>query len=339
MKKYVMMLLALVLVLSGCIKLPDNTPPLTELRLLGDAYPSSDFSSTGKFNLNVLALDDENNVIRLTEKQVKMILDSVRAQKLVYRVELVDVTYVQPSSTGKVKVALLLDSSGSMSWNDPNRLRVSASKEFIRLLLSNNASHKAGIFDFASYVDGDNNGDGIDDYYLRVLQDFVYVTDTTGLFSAVDSVTDYGGTPLYLSLYYLLDYVHSRMETGYGSAILVLTDGEDNESNEITADSVIAKALSYHIPIYAVGLGDTAYIDFSELRRVANVTGGVFELALDANALEKIFNSMGFGISQGYSKVVAKITPIPPSGSWIYGKTEITSGGNTLRKVWQFEAP
>jgi hypothetical protein len=70
-----------------------------------------------------------------------------------------------------------------MEWNDPNRVRVTASKDFIRLLLSNNNLHKAGIFDFAGSI-GEANGDGIDDYYLRVLQDFVYVSDTTGLFTA-----------------------------------------------------------------------------------------------------------------------------------------------------------
>jgi hypothetical protein len=137
-----------------------------------------------------------------------------------------------------------------MEWNDPNRVRVTASKDFIRLLLSNNNLHKAGIFDFAG-SSGDANGDGIDDYYLRVLQDFVYVSDTTGLFTAADSATESGGTPLYLSLWYLLDYVYNRRESGYGHAILVLTDGEDNERDPITSDSVINKAKSYGIPIFS----------------------------------------------------------------------------------------
>lgn len=235
-------------------------------------------------------------------------------------------------------MALLLDSSGSMEWNDPNRVRVTASKDFIRLLLSNNNLHKAGIFDFAG-SSGDANGDGIDDYYLRVLQDFVYVSDTTGLFTAADSATESGGTPLYLSLWYLLDYLYNRRESGYGHAILVLTDGEDNESDPITSDSVINKAKNYGIPIYAVGLGDTGSVDFTELKRVANSTGGVFANAVEANALETVFNSMGFGLSQGYSKVIAKITPIPGTGSSIFGKIKITSGGNTLTKIWQFVAP
>jgi len=335
-----LVVMGIVLVLSSCIKipLPDNTPELVDLRLLGDATPQLDFSSTGEFDLNVIALDEENTVIRLSENQVQVVLDSVIPSGGSYRVQLVDVVYVQPSSAGKVKVALLLDSSGSMSGNDPNRIRVSASKEFIRLLLSNNRLHKAGIFDFAGGY-GDANGDGINDYYLRVLQDFVYVSDTVSLFAAADSATESGGTPLYLSLWYLLDYLYNRRESGYGHSILVLTDGEDNESYPITSDSVIIKANSYGIPIYAVGLGDTSYIDFSELKRVANSTNGVFANAFEANALENIFNSMGFGISQGYSKVISKITPIPGSGSLIFGKIKVTSGGNTLTENWKFAAP
>jgi hypothetical protein len=48
---------------------------------------------------------------------------------------------------------------------------------------------------------------------------------------------------------------------------------------------------------------------------------------------------MGFGLSQGYSKVIAKMTPIPGKGSSIFGKIKIISGGNTLTKIWQFVAP
>lgn len=340
MKRIIGALVLGALVFLSCQKQQDNTPTLTELRLLGDPVPQADFQSTGRFRLNLLALDDENNVIDLGDDQVTMILDSVTAGKLAYTITVVDVSYVRPSVSGKIKVALLLDSSGSMDWNDPNYLRVSASRDFIRLLLSNNSSHKAGVFDFASDAYGyDNNGDGIDDYYLRVLQDFVYVSDTVHLFQALDSVTAWGGTPLYLSLWHLLDYVHARVESGYGHAILVLTDGEDNESYDITSDSVIAKAQNYQIPIYAIGLGDTSYIDFTEMRRIASSTGGVFANAFDADGLNLIFNSMGFGLSQGYSRIIARINPIPPSGSIIYGRTRVISGGNALVRIWQFEAP
>jgi len=335
-----MVVIGLGLLTTACKKEEEPTTgePIKELRLLGSAVPSSNFQNNGTFSMNLLAIDANDEVIQLTGNNVSMVLDSVVSAKPQYTLTVKDVSYIPISTTGKIKVALLLDSSGSMEDNDPNYLRKDASGNFIRLLLQNSPSHKAGIFDFAG-GSGDANGDGIDDYYLRVLQDFTYVTDTTHLFPALDSVTAWGGTPLYLSLWYLLDYVHNHLDSGYGHAILVLTDGEDNESGYITSDSVINKSKNYKIPIFAVGLGDTSYVDFTELQRMANETGGAYANASDANGLNFIFNSMGFGISQGYTKVTASISPIPPSGSRIYGKIRVTSGGTIKVSNWYFMAP
>ncbi len=343
MKKLIIGVVVVGLFFTACTKEEETTggtAPVEELRLLGSVSIGPDFQNTGNFDLNLLALDANDNVIQLSGSQISMILDSVATttKDTTYQVIVRDVTFVQPSAGGKIKVGILLDSSGSMDWNDPNYLRRDASRDFIELLLQNSASHKVGIFDFAARY-GDVNGDSIDDYYLRVLQDFVYVTDTAGLFAALDSVTAYGGTPLYLSLWYLLDHVHDNIEAGYGHAILVLTDGEDNESGDITSDSVITKALNYQIPIYAIGLGDTSYIDFTELQRVASLTGGVYANAADANALTQIFNSMGLGLSQGYNRIAARITPVPPSGSRIWGRVRATSGGKTAETGWSFTAP
>ena len=343
MKKLIIGIVALALFLTACTKEEETTAGIAtveELRLLGSVNPDANFQNTGNFDLNLLALDANDNVIQLSGSQIDMILDSVvtPTKDTTYQIIIRDVTFVQPSSGGKIKVGILLDSSGSMDWNDPYYVRRDAARDFIELLLQNSTSHKVGIFDFAGGY-GDANGDGIDDYYLRVLQDFVYVSDTTALFAALDSVTASGGTPLYLSLWYLLDHVHNNLEAGYGHAILVLTDGEDNESDNITSDSVITKALNYQIPIYAIGLGDTSYIDFTELQRVASQTGGVYANASDANALTQIFNSMGLGLSQGYNRIAAKISPVPPSGSGIWGRVRATSGGKTAETGWSFTAP
>ncbi len=339
MRKYTAIVLAAGLaVFAGCTKnATDTGNGVEELRLLGSVNVSQDFQNTGNFDLNLIALDANDNVIQLTGGDVSMTLDSVSVTKGGYSITITDVTYVKPSSTGKIKVAILLDSSGSMSSSDPNYERVQASKDFINLLRSNSGDNKVGIYDFAGAY-GDNNGDSIDDYNFRILHDFDYVTDTAALFSALDSVTANGATPLYLSLYYTLDHVHNAIEASYGNAILVLTDGQDNDSYQITADSVIAKAKAYGIPIYAIGLGDSTYID-DNIKRVASETGGVYANAQDANALADIFNSMGFGLSQGYNQITAKINPIPGSGSVVWGKVSVSSGGKSQTKAWSFTAP
>ena len=249
-----------------------------------------------------------------------------------YSVSVNDVTQHEVTQKS-VAVGLLLDSSGSMDWNDPDETRKTAAKEFIRRLYSNSSNHLAGIFDFAARY-GDANNDGIDDYYFRVICDYRQVSDTVTLFSAVDSVTASGGTPLYLATKYLLQHTYNNVSTTYHRALLVLTDGYDNESSPVTSDTVVNLSQSYSIPVFGIGLGDDVDEEFPDaIRR----TGGVYANASDAEALEDIFTAMGLGLAQGYTEITLTINPIPQSGTIIYGHLNITSGGNTVTCLWILE--
>lgn len=189
---------------------------------------------------------------------------------------------VLPGEPGKgVNVAIVLDSSGSMSWNDSNRERVIAAKSLVDMLGVND---RAAIFDF-----GAGSTSSFTD--TRLLQEFT--ADHTLLYQAIDQVVADGGTPMYESLYETIDYIYG---VGLSNlALVVLTDGEANSDDLF--DEVVANAQDTGVPIFAVGLGYE--VDFTQLQALASQTGGTFAAANDALGLQNLFESIGVAVSAG----------------------------------------
>ncbi len=335
MRKLLYLLLCGVLA-TACIIIISGEPEVAEVHLMGSVQYAPDFDTSGKFSIPIIALTEDGDVISLKSSNVAIIVDSVSPSDAYYEVTVTSVKNTSPTSK-KIAVGLLLDSSGSMEWNDSLELRKDAAKEFIRKLLNNSTSHLCGVFDFAA-GHGDANNDGIDDYYFRIICDYRSVKDTVELFGAIESVTAEGGTPLYDAICYLLDHTNNNVSTSYGRAILCLTDGEDNDSYNDTSD-VISKSIDYGIPVYGVGLGDTSDIDFSEFKETCERTGGVFAYAIDPDALDKIFTAMGTGLTEGYTLVGAQINPVPEAGHIIYCRIEVNSGGSSAYAHFVIYAP
>ena len=199
-----------------------------------------------------------------------------------------------------------LDSSGSMERsnsngpvNDPDRLRVQASKALVNQM---GASDKIAV----THFHGSNVG---------ILQDFT--SDKTLLKGAIDRVTSNGGTPLYDAV---LDAV-SRLNNYLGgirsnAGIIILTDGEDSASKS-NFETVLAQASASSIPIFTIGLGNG--VDFSELQTLAVQTGGEFATASQASDLQKVFDSVGLGIVEGRVQVTGVGTfpvMLPSTGNY-----------------------
>lgn len=360
----VALLLIGILISTSCKK--EETPPeekVSAVLLLGAPVPDPDFQSNGRVTMNIVSLSEAGTVIPLGVGDIQIVVDSSFSATIssftakegshiysvkkyakgsnilqTYHATVISVDFRSPSQD-KVAVAMLFDSSGSMSYNDPNMQRVDAGKEFILNLLDMNRNSLVGIFDFAARY-GDLNNDGIDDYYMRVLQDFTQVTDTIALFGALDSLTANGGTPLYLSSCYTIEHLASTIDsTQYARVLLGLTDGEDNESYPVTADTVIAYALNHGIKVFYIGLGDTTTLDYQALQRIAQNTGGLAVGVNDPNGLAQIFQALGYGISGGYNEVKVEFSPIPATGTLLYGRIIVTHGGQTREASWSFVSP
>jgi Mg-chelatase subunit ChlD len=179
---------------------------------------------------------------------------------------------------------LAMDSSGSMSDSDPGRIRVQAAKEFIGLLRDD---------DLLAIV---HFGLGSADYEL--LHDFS--SDRASLGLATEGVVEDGGTPLNDGILYALDLIAGQMTQGSVNgvfpAIVVLTDGQENES-EATLNDVIARAIALGVPVFAVGLGTD--VDSAYLTRLAVETQGEFVMAEQAQDLVQQFRAQMVANTQG----------------------------------------
>lgn len=230
---------------------------------------------------------------------------------------------IMPGNPGLgINVAILLDSSGSMSSNDPSRQRVDAAKSLINVL---SATDNAAILDF-----GAGNSGGF--YETRLLQDFT--SDHGLLHDAIDQVTDSGGTPMYTSIDETLVYMGSQNLSNL--VLVVLTDGRAGDDGYF--DEAVAQSQGLGIPIFTVGLGDS--LDFTQLQALAAQTGGTFSSASDSSTLQNLFESVGVAVSAGRIIVHASGAFIPvlqDTGEYVlHGELKTKISGLTIPTPFEF---
>ncbi|MDH7568329.1 MAG: vWA domain-containing protein, partial [Armatimonadota bacterium] len=205
------------------------------------------------------------------------------------------------AAAGGIELALIIDSSGSMSWNDPTGMRKRAAK-----LLIDTAEEGDAI----AVVDFDSSA--------RVWAALTPITgkpgsvtpDRTALKAAVDRVDDSGGTNIEAGLQLGYNQLNAST-TGLQKAAILLTDGQGTYSGAATA-AFAAKGW----PVFSIGLsGD---VDENLLRGIANQTGGRYYKAPTDQQLIEIFTLLR-GAPKGEStlatrrgRVAANSTEITP---------------------------
>lgn len=196
------------------------------------------------------------------------------------------------STFDALDVVFVIDSSGSMSWNDPADQRIHVAKDFIS---------QFGPDDRAAVVDFDDGAvirSGLTD-------------DVAKLDAALDLIDAVGGTSLTAGVSAALN-VFGASDPGDGTGILrtviLLTDGEGPYSTSLTT-----RAASMGVRIYTVGLGSS--VSTSLLTDIAQQTGGEYFAAADADHLSAVFglisdasdllrDSDGDGINDYYEKAM-----------------------------------
>lgn len=152
-------------------------------------------------------------------------------------------------------LALVLDSSGSMSWNDPSGMRRTAAKSFVDALLP---ADRAGVVDFDSYG--------------PTLQGLT--TDKTAVKAAIDRIDDWGGTNIAAGVRLGNDLLINNGDPARARMAILLTDGVGYYDPALTE-----QAKAQGITIYTIGLGYD--VDDALLRGIAEQTGGVYHAAGD----------------------------------------------------------
>ena len=258
--------------------------------------------------------------------------------------------------------AVLVDGSGSMELeyfngecdtcpHDPGRERVGAARRFVWKVQEVAPRSDLFLGEFGPTPHPEMLA-------TRILSDF---TDSSEHAEAsVDQLMGYEpvGTPLWDSLGEMVEETaiarqNLNRATGeeVGSAIVILSDGQDNQSNFFDLDSVSRDAIAAGVPIFAIGLGPAsasawdpeAYGDQQtntvlDLQRVAQRTGGFYSSVDEPGRLYDLFDAVADGLAEGYSEEIYECWEggsAPASGSLVEGR--IVSGNSEL--PWFFLAP
>lgn len=178
-------------------------------------------------------------------------------------------------------ISFVLDSSGSMDWNDSRRLRIELSKEFVDRL---------GDADRASVVDFDGSA--------HVVSPFTEDKDV--LKQALNAIDSNGGTNIFSGMEVSLNEFET-IQTGDDSdrvkVMFLLTDGEDSLSIS-SYDVLLKQAQDMGVTIYTVGLGS---VNASKLQYIADQTHGKYYYAERDTDLYEGFDSI-IGETVDYTK-------------------------------------
>lgn len=165
-----------------------------------------------------------------------------------------------------IDVAFVLDSSGSMSWNDPQGFRRIASKNFVDAML---AEDRGTVVDF--------------DGSARLLQGLT--GDKAALKAAIDRIDSSGGTNIGAGVSVGLTELSRATDPVRAQLMILLTDGEGSYNSALTAQAGAAG-----VTIYTIGLGSS--VDENLLRTIARETGGTYRQVTQASDLPEVFREI-----------------------------------------------
>ncbi|MBK7217604.1 MAG: VWA domain-containing protein [Candidatus Promineofilum sp.] len=187
----------------------------------------------------------------------------------------------RPSGAAQLSVVLIIDSSGSMTLNDPQGLRLEAAKAFIDAA---QPGDEIGVVDFAD-----------DARLLAPVTLIQSAANRNTLKSAVDQVRASGSTNINAGLNVGFAALSVATSTA-GRAAILLTDGAHNIGDY--DDNSHRQYAARGWPIYTVGLGQA---DQALMQRIAADTGGQC-----ANSCQSLADAALLG--QMYQDMRARLT-------------------------------
>lgn len=178
---------------------------------------------------------------------------------------------------GPYSAQMIFDQSGSIGSTDPLDARVDAGLAFVDIM---SGADEASIAVFAS------GGS----YPQDVTRLTPFTQDKNVLREQIEDMRGRhdGGTPLYFSIFSLLDEASTEANNN-NQAIIVFTDGEDTNSS-VSISNLIAEANARGIEVYTVGLGSG--IGQEVLTNIALSTGGSVMFAEEVTQLVSLYRSL-----------------------------------------------
>lgn len=307
---------------AGCKK-SDKVPKVVEVDVIGNVRLKAFDRNQGVFDIIIAPKDIDGNLIADGVKPDNFKLENIRVERVSDNTQVgnatgsITIEIIQTGQSTPLDIVIDFDTSGSMSWNDPNRLAIDAGKSVVDLMRT---------IDMGAIVEFGGNS-------AVVVQEFT--SDKTLLKSKIDGLVYSGSTPLYDSIHKSLELIEDKNSSN--AAIVVLADG-DNNRPPYDRNAIITRANQRNVPIFCIALGQG--LDFSDLIFFADNTGGAFAEATDAQALQALFDSIGFGIFQGRIVITVNIffnPTLPNAGQYrMVGQLITDLGGGRVVTPFTF---
>jgi VWFA-related protein len=242
------------------------------------------------------------------------------------------------SQSGKnIAAAMTMDYSGSMYSGaidsvSMRYLRIKNMESAVKTFVSAMGTQdRAEIIKFGSYN------------AINVVQPFT--SDKALLTRAADTLSfDRGNTALYSSIVRGVLDGSALSSSSYARAVIAFTDGGENDSS-VPRDSIFRSSRRNAIPVYTVGLLDSAYHStppgnyYSErdLVEIADSTGGFYFYAPNAAGLVQIYTRISGQLSNAYTVVVNwPGTGLPPAGTFVTVTITVKYGSLTSTFIRTF---
>ena len=228
--------------------------------------------------LHATVVDDHNHLVKNLDKTDFTVFEDDKPQKITH--------FHQEDFP--VAIGIVIDNSGSM-----REKRDAVNKAALNLVRASNPDDQVFVVNFN------------DEYYL----DQEFTGDIKKLQAALEHVEARGGTALYDAIVASADYLtHSRLQR---KALFVVTDGEDDASQE-SLEQAVHKLQQENGPVvYAIGLlGDEKSRRAKRaLEVIADRTGGVSFFPPTLDQVDEISREVAHDIRNQYTITYAPSTP------------------------------
>jgi Ca-activated chloride channel family protein len=228
--------------------------------------------------LHATVVDDRNHLVTNLDKTDFTVFENDKPQKITH--------FHQEDFP--VAIGIVIDNSGSM-----REKRDAVNKAALNLVRASNSQDQVFVVNFN------------DEYYL----DQEFTPDVKKLQAALEHVEARGGTALYDAIVASADYLtHSSLQR---KAIFVVTDGEDDASQE-TLEQAVHKLQQENGPVvYAIGLlgEEKSRRARRALELIAERTGGISFFPPTLNEVDEISREVAHDIRNQYTISYAPTTP------------------------------
>ena len=273
--------LAVGLLLAGCVALMGAQPALAQggdITVTVEEVDTSDFP-TVRVRLGVR---DQNGVPvpDLVEDNFEIVEDGIQTHRPV-------AVNTEENPDAQVSLAIVIDMYRTLEGN-PIETAQEATRNLLSDLLDQPNDQDRAAF-IGVHRDLSTDPAEIDEEY-----EVPFTNDRNRLLNVINFLherleTQGPGTPLYDAVIKAIRMAEASEPMGH-RALIVMTDGEDRESVSEDSDT-IQRASEAHIPVFTVGLSNSA-LDEQYLRRLAENTGGTYHTAETPDDFSPLFSNV-----------------------------------------------